>query len=117
MNMIASKSMPTIPNNPSIFGSIISKNIKTTPITCPIDNGGCFNSLFKGSLYNYRPFLICSEVNKLLKGISLLKSQQRNSALNHIRVSQILYKYVLRRINNQQIRLSVAEIINTAKTP
>ena len=23
MNMIASKSMPTIPNNPSIFGSII----------------------------------------------------------------------------------------------
>lgn len=46
MNMIASKSMPTIPNNPSIFGSIISKkhkNIKTTPITCPIDNGGCFN--------------------------------------------------------------------------
>lgn len=55
MNMIASKSMPTIPNNPSIFGSIILKNIKTTPITCPIDNGGCFNSLFEGLLYNYRP--------------------------------------------------------------
>ena len=82
-----------------------------------LDNRGCFYCISKGLLYNYRPLLICSEVNKLLKGISLLESQQRNSALNHIRVSQILYKYVLRRINNQQIRLSVAEIINTAKTP
>ncbi|WP_273946568.1 hypothetical protein, partial [Leuconostoc mesenteroides] len=54
-----------IPNNPSIFGSIISKNIKTTPITCPIDNGVCFNRFSQGRLYNYRPFLIFSEVNKL----------------------------------------------------
>ncbi|KEH51450.1 hypothetical protein FD61_10415 [Streptococcus macedonicus] len=44
-------------------------------------------------------------------------ASKRNSALNHIRVSQILYKYVLRRIKNQEIRLSIAEIINTAKTP
>lgn len=73
--------------------------------------------VFLRSINNYSPFLICSEVNKLLKGISLLKSQQRNSALIHIRVSQILYKYVLRRIKNQQIRLSIAEIISTAKTP
>ncbi len=58
-----------------------------------------------------------AEAIKLLKGTSLLISQQRNSALNHIGVSQILYKYVLRRINNQQTRLSVAEIINTTKTP
>ena len=48
MNMIASKSMPTIPNNPSIFGSIIQKNIQTTPITCPIDNGGCLIALYRG---------------------------------------------------------------------
>ena len=58
-----------------------------------------------------------AEAIQLLKGTSLLISQQRNSALNHIGVSQILYKYVLRRINNQQTRLSVAEIINTTKTP
>lgn len=44
---------------------------------------------------------------KLLKGISLLKSQQSNSALNHIKVSQILYKNFLRRNQNQQIRLSI----------
>ncbi|WP_311318430.1 enterotoxin A family protein [Leuconostoc mesenteroides] len=79
--------------------------------------GVILSTFSRGYLLVIAPSLICSEVNKLLKGISLLKSQQRNSALNHIRVSQILYKYVLRRINNQQIRLSVAEIINTAKTP
>ena len=48
-----------------------------------------------------------AEAIKLLKGTSLLISQQRNSALNHIGVSQILYKYVLRRSKNQQIRLSI----------
>ena len=58
-----------------------------------------------------------AEAIKLLKGISLLKSQQSNSALNHIRVSQILYKYFLRRNQSQQIRLSITEIISTAKTP
>ncbi|MBM6602611.1 recombinase family protein [Pediococcus acidilactici] len=58
-----------------------------------------------------------AEAIKLLKGISLLKSQQSTSALNHIRVSQILYKYFLRRNQNQQIRLSITEIISTAKTP
>lgn len=41
-----------------------------------------------------------AEAIKLLKGTSLLISQQRNSALNHIGVSQILYKYVLRRSKN-----------------
>ena len=56
-----------------------------------------------------------TEAIKLLKGTSLLISQQRNSALNHIGVSQILYKYVLRRSKNQQIRLSITEIISTAK--
>ncbi len=35
-------------------------------------------------------FQAAAEAIKLLKGISLLKSQQSNSALNHIRVSQIL---------------------------
>lgn len=58
-----------------------------------------------------------AEAIKLLKGTSLLISQQRNSALNHIGVSQILYKYVLRRSKNQQIRLSITEIISTEKTP
>ena len=62
-------------------------------------------------------FQAAAEAIKLLKGISLLKSQQSNSALNHIRVSQILYKNFLRRNQNQQIRLSITEIINTAKTP
>ncbi|RDG17799.1 hypothetical protein DQM17_14020, partial [Lacticaseibacillus paracasei] len=65
------------------------------------------------------PFILqfLTKAIKLLKGISLLKSQQSTSALNHIRVSQILYKYVLRRIQNQQIRLSITEIISTAKKP
>lgn len=58
-----------------------------------------------------------AEAIQLLKGISLLISQQRNSALNHIGVSQILYKYVLRRSKNQHIRLSITEIISTEKTP
>ncbi len=62
-------------------------------------------------------FQAAAEAIKLLKGISLLKSQQSNSALNHIRVSQILYEYFLRRNQNQQIRLSITEIISTAKTP
>lgn len=39
----------------SIFGSIIPKNIKTTPITCPIDNGGCFNQFSQGLFGTYRP--------------------------------------------------------------
>lgn len=60
---------------------------------------------------------VAAEAIQLLKGISLLISQQRNSALNHTGVSQKLYKYVLRLSKNQQIRLSIAEIINTAKTP
>lgn len=60
---------------------------------------------------------VAAEAIQLLKGISLLISQQRNSTLNHTGVSQILYKYVLRLSKNQQIRLSIAEIINTAKTP
>lgn len=60
---------------------------------------------------------VAAEAIQLLKGIGLLISQQRNSALNHTGVSQILYKYVLRLSKNQQIRLSIAEIINTAKTP
>lgn len=73
--------------------------------------------LFDDIEANMSVFQAAAEAIQLLKGISLLISQQRNSALNHTGVSQILYKYVLRLSKNQQIRLSIAEIINTAKTP
>ena len=42
-------------NHQQALALLHQKNIKTTPITCPIDNGGYFNSLFEGLLSNYRP--------------------------------------------------------------
>lgn len=56
---------------------------------------------------------------QILKIIKIYKRQLRTyqTRIIHIRASQILYKYVLRRSKNQQIRLSITEIISTAKTP